>query len=271
MESNSDIKFDNEEQEKNAYRKNLIDVNLPKKLKEKEDIKINSFYRISKKKMEEEERKKFLAYLQKLRNDNKELTKKLEEKENTINKLNEEIIKLKKEIKDQQEVEHPKNEIKDLKEGFKKIDELLKLIREPNEYELILAPKKKIKNIIEQSQNEIIDAQEKLIEKLQGNEGGNENDEEIERLKEIIEEKNKELKNAQMIIAVYGHNYFCGVKDFFQKEGKQSMANNVDNIIRQNNNYKKDDDEENDFDVNSNMRREIEPTNNSTLKEKAIK
>ena len=80
MEFHSDIKFDNEEQEKNAYRKNLIDVNLPQKLREKEDIKINSLYQVARKKMEEETKKK-------LKNENKELKKKLEEKENTINKL----------------------------------------------------------------------------------------------------------------------------------------------------------------------------------------
>ena len=268
MEFHSDIKFDNEEQEKNAYRKNLIDVNLPQKLREKEDIKINSLYQVARKKMEEETKKK-------LKNENKELKKKLEEKENTINKLKKKILELKNIIKDFQEIKDLKNEIKELKnllkegknEGFERMDELIKLIRGPNEYELILAPKKKI---IEQSQNKIIDAQEKLIEKLQGNEGGHENDEEIERLKEIIEAQNEQIKNAKMIIEVYNHNNLCGVKDFFQQEGKQSTANKIDNLLCQANNPKKDDDEEDEKD-DFNERPEIEPTCNSTLRGRTFK
>ena len=45
MKFNDDINFDKKEEEKETYRNNVINVNLPPKSKEHDDIEINSLYK----------------------------------------------------------------------------------------------------------------------------------------------------------------------------------------------------------------------------------
>ena len=282
MKFNDDINFDKKEEEKETYRNNVINVNLPPKSKEQDDIEINSLFKTM-------SIKKLNSYAQKLRNEKKELLKKLEEKENTINKLNtemeelkskkkeqkEEIEELKIKIKEQKEEieefkiekkelkKEKKEEIKELKE---KINELKQLIKGPNELEMILAPQKRI---IEQSQNDIINRQSQIIDILQENRGGIENkDEEIKRLKEIIEEKNEEIKKTKMIIADCSRNIMFGVKDHFQQEGRQSTVDIIDNIIKKNNEQKEDEKDDDDFNFDEKGERDL--TCNSTLEKEKL-